>query len=413
MRILVLSNFYPPFYIGGYELGCRDAVEALKARGHEVKVLTSFYGLDQPECDGEVYRWLETDITWKSRQSLGYVNFFFKLLRKEIKNRQAFTRLCFSYKPDIIYVWKLTHTSLSIVFTAQRNNYPTCFFIFDHWLSTWETDDKWYSFGDVILKRFNGRLYKEPLTLLLKIIGLLPKKPLILSNIQFGSEYLKNSVLNSGKILPKAQVTHWGVNIRKFPYNTSIHHPVRLLFVGQISPYKGVHTAIEAMNLLVKENGYSTIILTIVGGSTYPDYNEHVHNLVKMHGLELNVHFMGFVPIERLPQIYKEHDIFLFTSIWDEPFGITLLEAMSCGLAVIGTATGGSSEIIKSEETGLTFPKGDEKACVFQILRLLNDPIFFEKIRSGGRAAVEQKFQLECTMDIIEKHLLKISFKEK
>jgi glycogen synthase len=43
MRVLVLSNFYPPHFIGGYELGCRDVVEGLKARGHDVRVLTSTY----------------------------------------------------------------------------------------------------------------------------------------------------------------------------------------------------------------------------------------------------------------------------------------------------------------------------------------------------------------------------------
>ena len=45
MRILVVSNLYPPHIIGGYELGCRDIVEALKRRGHELLVLTSDYGI--------------------------------------------------------------------------------------------------------------------------------------------------------------------------------------------------------------------------------------------------------------------------------------------------------------------------------------------------------------------------------
>ena len=65
MRILIVSNLYPPHHIGGYELGCRDVVEGLKARGHEVKVLTSTYGVGKRKCDGDVHRWLETDLLRK------------------------------------------------------------------------------------------------------------------------------------------------------------------------------------------------------------------------------------------------------------------------------------------------------------------------------------------------------------
>ena len=49
LRICVVTNYYPPHFIGGYELGCRDIVEALKRRGHQVRVLTSTYKVDQPQ----------------------------------------------------------------------------------------------------------------------------------------------------------------------------------------------------------------------------------------------------------------------------------------------------------------------------------------------------------------------------
>jgi hypothetical protein len=85
MRILVLTNFYPPHYVGGYELGCRDVVEGLRARGHQVAVLTSTYKVYKPRGGQGVYRWLESDFT-----SDGNRTGFFRLLRKEITNRRAF-----------------------------------------------------------------------------------------------------------------------------------------------------------------------------------------------------------------------------------------------------------------------------------------------------------------------------------
>ncbi|MFQ5772284.1 MAG: hypothetical protein ACE5HX_17245, partial [bacterium] len=83
MRILVISNLYPPYFVGGYELGCRDVVDGLKARGHHVKVLTSTYGVNKPEHDSEVYRWLQSDLGWNTRSLTRFV----KLLRKEVRNQ--------------------------------------------------------------------------------------------------------------------------------------------------------------------------------------------------------------------------------------------------------------------------------------------------------------------------------------
>ena len=57
MKILVVSNFYPPHHIGGYELGCRDVVEKLRARGHTLRVLTSsFRHRDIKDPPGETER---------------------------------------------------------------------------------------------------------------------------------------------------------------------------------------------------------------------------------------------------------------------------------------------------------------------------------------------------------------------
>src|SRR5215210_2495475 len=104
MRILVISNFYPPHFIGGYEIGCRDVVEELKARGHQARVLTSTYGVGVPRHDGGVYRWLEAD--FESDAQAG-VRGLIKLLRRESVNRRAINRLCKRFKPDLVYAWNL------------------------------------------------------------------------------------------------------------------------------------------------------------------------------------------------------------------------------------------------------------------------------------------------------------------
>ena len=64
MKILCLSNFYPPYQIGGYEMLCQEVVNALAQRGHTVTILAGTYGVDQPVIEGNLHRLLtlESDL---------------------------------------------------------------------------------------------------------------------------------------------------------------------------------------------------------------------------------------------------------------------------------------------------------------------------------------------------------------
>lgn len=401
MRILVISNFYPPYYIGGYELGCQAVVVGLKARGHDVKVLTSTYGVGKRECDGEIYRWLQADLGWKTQGLVGLA----KLFRKEVNNQIAFRRLCSILCPDVVYAWKLEYISVSVALTAIRTGYPVFYFVSDNWLSRWESES-WYSLWSRQARRATSRFCKKLLSLLLRLSGLLsPSISLDLRHVQFASRYLEQFALQAGKLVTNPTIIHWGIDTNRFPYREVSHNPKRLLYVGQIIPQKGVHTAVEALKMIVQQHGYESITLTIVGGSITPDYRVYVGHLVSSFGLENNVHFAGLVSRESLPSVYREHDILVFPSVWDEPFSITLLEGMSSGLAVVGTATGGSREILEDNVNALVFPKEDAKACSSQILRLMNDLELFERIRQSGTRTIEERFRFENMMDKIEESL--------
>jgi glycogen(starch) synthase len=400
MRILVISNFYPPHFIGGYELGCRDVVEALKSRGHEVRVLTSTYGVGRPERSGQVYRWLETDLSLNIK---GSSDDLIKIIRKESVNRRAFNRIRREFLPDVVYVWNATHISISIVTKAQRIGLAVYYFISDHWLSQWESDAL-YSLRRRSPRKLHRRLIWRPLIFLLNASGVLPRVGLDLSRVQFASRYLKQAALEANRPVRQAEVIHWGVDVNRFPFNETAHEPRRLLYVGQVTLLKGVHTVVEALKLIVERPCNRSTTLTIVGG---PDYDDRIHKLVSSLGLESNVRFTGLIPRDQLPAIYREHDVLLFPSVWDEPFSITLLEAMSSGLAVVGTATGGSPEILKDEINALIFPKEDAEACADQIARLIKDPELFERVRRNGRRTVEEDFRLETMVDRIDLSLKK------
>jgi glycosyltransferase involved in cell wall biosynthesis len=182
-----------------------------------------------------------------------------------------------------------------------------------------------------------------------------------------------------------------------------------MLYVGQITPQKGVHTAIAALGSLAAEPGLEDLTLSIVGGGRHPDYENTLRALPVQLGIADRVHFLGKLPRTELPRVYAEHDILIFPSEWEEPFAITPLEAMASGLAVVGTATGGSGELFRNRETAMTFATGDAKDCARAIQELTEDRPLFESLRCNGKHEVLTNHTLDRMVDCIEASLKKMA----
>lgn len=401
MRILVVSNFYPPHCIGGYEIGCRDVVEGLEARGHNVIVLTSTHGLNEAAQSERIYRRLETDHSLKGTRT---PTDLLRLFRRESTNRRAFTRVCREFRPDVVYVWNATHISISIPLIAQQMGLKVCYFISDHWLNHWESDAM-YSLNHRSPRKLHRRLIWKSIVASLNASGILPRGALNLSHVQFASRFLKRAALEANRPVSSADVIHWGIDVERFRRADSAHRQKRLLYVGQLTEHKGVHTAVEALKLIVEQPGHASTTLTIVGG---PDYDDRIHRLVGSLGLQNNVRFTGLIPRDQLPSIYSEHQILLFPSIWDEPFSLTMLEAMSSSLAVVATNTGGSPEILRHEENALIFAAADPQACAEAVIRIIENPELAEKLRRNGRQTVEENFKLEDMVNRVDLALRKV-----
>lgn len=403
LKIGIVSNYYPPHFVGGYELGCKEVAERLKARGHDVKILTSTYKVGGPSDDGEVYRLLPVLPPWEPVSSLGHV------IKREVWSRRMMGRFCRILKPDVVYVWNPVGISLSMVSFAQELKIPVCYFVSDHWLSKWETDFG-YEMWKLVPVRAGRRVALDTMRFMLKSLQRMPRpEPPDLTHVHFASNFLKQEALQAGKPVAGAEVIHWGIDADLFQPAEARASPLRLLYVGQLMPHKGVHTAIEALSLLVKEPNFKTATLTIAGVGVDPEYESRLRQMVSELGVTENVTFAGLVPRDQLPSLYRQHAILILPSIWDEPFSITVLEAMSSGLAVVGTPTGGSAEILNEGVNALIFPKEDARKCAEQILRLWQNPELLETIRQNARRTIDEGFRTERMVDSIEQSLMKIT----
>ena len=141
MKILVLSNLYPPHYVGGYELHCQTVAEALRARGHVVHVLTSDHGLnaeDKRQSESNVERSL------KIHGMFGHpwLNIF-RLKNLELHNNRVLRETIQRVQPDFVYAWNLSGVSKSMLFTLQSLRVPTTFVVCDHWIARSADADVW------------------------------------------------------------------------------------------------------------------------------------------------------------------------------------------------------------------------------------------------------------------------------
>ena len=125
-----------------------------------------------------------------------------------------------------------------------------------------------------------------------------------------------------------------------------------LLFSGRITKEKGIMELIQAISTL---KGIPNWKLLIVGASAY-GRDEHptpfIEELIKVaEPIKDRIIFTGFVDYKQIPSYLKMADIAVVPSMWEEPFGLTVVEAMAAGLPLITTRSGGIPEICEGVAT--------------------------------------------------------------
>ena len=152
--------------------------------------------------------------------------------------------------------------------------------------------------------------------------------------------------------------------------------------VAALVPHKGQRYLVDAAALVLQHIPDARFL--IVGSG---ELELSLQHQIKQRYLERHVILTGFRP--DILSLHKGFDLFVMSSV-TEGLGTSALDAMACGRAVIATRTGGLSEVVDHDETGLLVPVSDPKALADAIVRLLTDPTLRERY---GRASVERAYQ--------------------
>lgn len=166
----------------------------------------------------------------------------------------------------------------------------------------------------------------------------------------------------------KVTVIHNAVDISRFHPLGIPKIPHLLLYVGRIDKRKGIEFLIRSLPL-VRE--LIPDVHLMVGGKGR--YLERMKDLVSRLDLKRNVTFLGFVPDDRLNELYNQARCVIVPSIF-EGFGMTVIEALAAGTRVVGTDVDGIREILGSGEYGRLVPYGNNQALADAIVGELNEP---------------------------------------
>jgi len=165
-------------------------------------------------------------------------------------------------------------------------------------------------------------------------------------------------------------------------------------YMGRLVPEKGLDTLVGAMRRLPAK---ADVKVLIVGAGAE---EANLRHQVAAAGLEDRFVFTGAIPHSEAADYMACMDIFVLpsrtTPRWKEQFGRVLIEALACGVPVIGSDSGQIPHLVRETGGGLVFPEGDEAALAAALGTLIADPAERTRLSSAGRQAVHERFTCEA-----------------
>jgi len=367
VRILTVGNLYPP-HLGGYELSWQGAVDALRARGHEVAVLTTDTPLppgsppDPPHVSRSL-RWYWREHAWP-RVGLA------ERARIERDTARVLARAVTRLAPDAVAWWGMGGMSLNLIERVRRAGLPAVGFVHDDWMIYGPQVDGWQR----VARRLPGAAGVD-------LGGA--------ARWLFVSEATRGPAL-ARYVLPDTGILAPGVDPAFAAAPPRAAWGWSLLYAGRIDPRKGIATAVGALAGLPEP-----ATLRVVGAG------DDAH-LARLRALAPpgRVRFEGPRDRAALAGAYADADAVLFPVEWEEPFGLVALEAMAVGRPVVATGRGGSGEFLRDGENCLRFAAGDPAGLARAVHRLAADAGLRERLRAGGLATAAAHSQTAWHDDV-------------
>ncbi len=398
MRILVVSNLYPPVVRGGYEVECSAVVDRLRER-HEVAVLTSSLQRGQAPRQPHVRRAL-TLVTGDGRGSL-------RAPVAALEAVRAVRRLLDEIEPDLVYVWnasQLPHAGVRVIADA---GVPVAVRVCEQWFGK-------LFVGDQFMRELlpgSRRPARAAWALGCRAFNHLPALRLdpmasVPLAISWNSEAIRKMAGLPPMAVPVLERVGHSVPRHGDLYAAVVRDPApepEIVFIGRVTPFKGVSVAIEALALLRSAHAIEAN-LTVVGPED-PNHGSELRRLAERLGVSRAVRWHGPATPEEIAGVLAGAYALIVPSTWDEPFPLVTIEGALARVPLVAADVGGIGEGMHDEEHALLFPRGSAELAAVALARTLREsgPTSARVERAHARA---QQFRLGPYLDAQERFVM-------
>lgn len=422
MKVLYITNGFPPQRWAGTETYTANIAKEIKNRGISVQVLccgvwskgqSYWNGYDDDAYNDIPVR--RINLNWKKLSDPATYLYNNPVVRNYLDQYLD------EHKPDIVHVTSCETLSASVLKIVKQKQIPLVLSITDFWFlcprinllrsngkncdgikTPWECQ-KCLANHTKIYRWLRSVFPEKGVKLLLTVSSKLPlvarqrgfrgyvrdmsgRKKFLRSAFSLpdvrltASEFVKNVHIKNRfddpiKVHPYGHDLSWLGNIPE----KKRHGETRLGFIGQIIPSKGVHLILDALKLL-NERMENKIIFSIYGSlKKNPNYGARIQE--NINTME-NVKFCGTYPHNDTEKVFSEIDILVVPSLWYD-FPLIIYESFATKTPVIASNLGGMAEAVAHEVNGLLFERDNVVDLAKQIERLTLERHLLKKLSNG------------------------------
>ncbi|HKB15287.1 MAG TPA: glycosyltransferase family 4 protein, partial [Planctomycetota bacterium] len=416
MRLLyVLHQFFPEAYSGTeqYVLAC--AREG-RRRGHDVTIASLFPDPSIPDPPVHVYR--ETYDGFPVVR----IRHWEGLLRNESLRdfhdphlRPSFARILEEVRPQAVHFFHLRNLGVDFLLAADERRLRTVVHLMDFWYlcprfnllrgdGTLCAGPPEGGIGCVSCVRpdlvegeapsgpfpksralASGGTFPSPEASPAGIAAALARRPAFLRDalaragaVFAPSRFLLDLFVRNGFPARLFRVVPYGVPRDRFSASPVARprRPLRVIFAGVLSPWKGALVLVEAARRVRGE--FELEIFSRLEEEMFRPYISRVREAASS---DPRIRFRGMFEHDSAPTVYGEADLLVLPSLWHENTPFVALEALASGVPVLGSDVGGIAEIVREGENGALFPRGDVEALARRLQGFVDRPARIAELR--------------------------------
>ena len=200
----------------------------------------------------------------------------------------------------------------------------------------------------------------------------------------------------------KLDVVPLGINVDGYPpaaRDEDASRPFTIGYLGRIAPEKGIHLLCDAYHRLRERGELAGCRLELAGylGPEHRAYLDGMVRQVREWGLAGEVQYRGVLELDDKVAFLQGLDVFAVPATYDDPKGLSLVEAMACGVPVVAARRGTYVELIERTGGGVLIPPEDVEALMAELLRMRTDEARRRELGTRAAAAVRE----HCTAEVM------------